>query len=134
MQRLEWSEAFRVGHAALDQQHEGLLALINRLIDLDRGVDARVFTAVLNELLEYAEKHFSVEEELMQVHGFSGMAAHLAEHEDFVQSVIRLRQRFDSSDATCRGVARFFLKSWYVGHVLGTDRQYIPLLSAETPL
>lgn len=134
MERLEWRDSYRVGHAALDEQHQGLLALVNRLIDMGDRADAKAFFVVLNELLQYAEKHFSVEEELMQVHGFAGLAAHVAEHERFVEKVFLLNQRVGSADGTLLASILDFLKSWYIAHVLGTDRDYIPCLKAETSL
>jgi hemerythrin len=134
MDRLEWKPQYSVGVAELDAQHQTLFELANRLIRLhDAGPTDKQFFIILNELVRYAETHFATEEELMRRHGYPDLAAHEEEHRKFVERVFALNQRLGSADRTLSFELLDFLKTWYIDHVLGDDRGYIPLLAGQRP-
>ena len=59
MAPLEWTDSYSAGNAHLDEQHKGLIALINRLDD------ASMTGPVLDRLQDYVDEHFRDEERLM---------------------------------------------------------------------
>ena len=128
---LEWKSSYSVGVGTLDQQHKTLLDLINGLAgeNPDHG-SKRCFIA-LNGLVKYAQLHFETEEELMRVHGFSGLAMQEKEHEAFTQKVFELNQRLADGAPDIFSDLLSFLKDWYITHILGTDREYIGFFEAK---
>jgi len=69
MQTFVWGKEFYTGIAEVDEQHHGLVDLINLLGETtikNLGSDEAAIEHAYNQLLSYAEHHFSVEVDIMQ--------------------------------------------------------------------
>ncbi|MCL6546406.1 MAG: hemerythrin domain-containing protein [Bryobacteraceae bacterium] len=67
---LDWQEAYSVKVPELDQQHQRLVGMLNRLHDaLRAGGDPAVAQKVVEELVLYTQHHFAAEERLMETSG-----------------------------------------------------------------
>lgn len=134
-----WGEDFLTGIASVDTQHHGLVELFNELSealmtghDLDAGEAYLVFQRLLN----YAERHFREEEELMRRSGLDTrhMRAHADLHHEFVE---QLRGMWSAKDTMSHAAEVFlsFLTSWLGLHILGIDqsmaRQMVRVRSGE---
>src|ERR1700751_5895588 len=90
-----WRDAYGVGMPIIDNQHKGLIRLINELQSAmmeGRGKDA--VAGILDELVHYTESHFSCEEAMMRQRGYSQVAAHCEEHKKLTAQVRDLRDKF----------------------------------------
>lgn len=91
------------GHPVLDQHHQHLLELCDRLEVLAREInaDADAFHTLLDEIARYAEYHFGVEEALLKDSGFDGVEQHAHEHVQYINNLrhfmtaARKTRRFD---------------------------------------
>ena len=91
MSYLQWDNEYSVNINLIDEQHKGLFDLLNDLYDAVVTGEGREETArILRELHDYAETHFSDEENLMGEHNFSGLDKHKSIHEGFV---LKLKNR-----------------------------------------
>ncbi|MCK7492479.1 MAG: hemerythrin domain-containing protein [Comamonadaceae bacterium] len=64
---LVWNEDYRVGLDEVDQQHQGLVDMINRLdAAISDGEPSDVIVRLLADLKSYTHYHFSTEEHLMR--------------------------------------------------------------------
>jgi hemerythrin-like metal-binding protein len=124
MEPLEWKDSFSVGNAHLDEQHKGLIALINMLDDAD------MTGPVLEQLQIYGEEHFRDEERLMEEAGYDGLPAHREQHAAFVEWLesAHQAQRRGEVAALLRDGVRDYLKNWLVNHILVSDKDYAPHL------
>ena len=135
MEALVWSGRMSVGVEAIDQQHQALFALYNRLlVVLSSGVANKVFGLsddVMQGLADYVSLHFAFEEELMAKAAYPGLEAHKAEHRLYIGKIQDAQTRLDrhSPPEEWEDLC-VFLAEWLKSHVLGADRDYIPYLTA----
>ncbi len=120
---IEWSEAYSVGVAAMDQHHKKLFDLINQLHAAMRAGKSRdVLGAALEELAKYVDYHFAAEEKLMKQHRCSGLADQIAAHSGLVEKVITLRQQFASGQQGLGSEVLTMLRDWLVNHIQRKDK------------
>jgi len=136
MSLLEWTEDMRVGVPELDADHQGLIAVVNRLEANVKDPERRnVIRQCLYALLRYAEVHFKREERVMAACDFPGLEHHKDEHRDFVEKIRDFLHRSeDDPDAAAAIVSEQlldFLKGWFHHHVLIEDMAYRPYVKGR---
>ena len=126
MSYFEWKPEMSVGLTRLDDDHKGLIAIINRLAgslggdDLNTGVQQ-----ALTALLRYTEQHFSREEAVLRIVDYSALKQHREEHKRFVRELQELRADFVTlQDTEQREKLLTFLKDWLTHHILIEDMAY----------
>lgn len=132
---IDWNDRFSVGSLVLDQQHKALVALINQLhAAMLKGALKEDMRKVFGELVHYTDSHFKAEEEMMRQSGYPLLAGHRTEHVEFVLKARELQGRLLTGKLTVSLDLLRFLKSWLSEHILGSDQQYAPYLSAARSL
>ena len=129
MALIEWKDEFSVGISSIDAQHTKLIQIINKLYDgMMRGSGRNILGSVLDELDQYTKTHFSLEERLMNAHGFPGYRRHKEEHDKLAAQVDEFVNAFDAGKKQLTMEVLMFLKSWLENHILGTDKRYSAFL------
>lgn len=125
MDGLKWDESYSVGDAHLDEQHKGLIGLINML---NGNTPVPV---VLDELQIYIDEHFRDEEALLEKAGYPDLAAHKQQHAAFEEWLDASRQASRSGEVAglLRDNIRSYLKTWLVNHILVSDKAYSDYLA-----
>lgn len=140
---LQWSQSFETGIEDVDKQHQHLVSLLNELneevlLQLQYDNYDKIM-AILLDLREYTEEHFSIEEKLMKdameriieedklAEFWSYFKNHKKQHFEFIG---KIKVIFDKDideqqeDISIELVA--FLMEWLKGHILNID-QKLPL-------
>ncbi|MDD5330874.1 MAG: bacteriohemerythrin, partial [Sulfuricella sp.] len=131
----EWNHSYDVGIEEVDEQHRGLVRMLNELdAAYADGVEGTVIQKLLGGLLEYTHYHFSTEEQLMQAVDcdHDHYAAHKEEHEEFVRTVVKMASGFDGSDTTIVEPLLDYLIKWLALHIMGSDKEMARLIAAKT--
>ena len=125
MDTLKWDDSYSVGDARLDDQHKGLIRLINRL-----GSGAPV-PIVLDELQIYVDEHFRDEERMLETAGYPDLAAHKLQHAAFEEWLEASRQACRSGEVVglLRDSISSYLKTWLINHILVSDKAYAGYLN-----
>jgi hemerythrin-like metal-binding protein len=123
--RFEWSEAFRVNVAMLDDQHRALFAHVNTLSEAigHTGI-VEGHEKEKRELLEYARLHFADEEALMREHGYARFEMQKRAHEALLGQLERLVSAAERRVRPRSETAVDYLKDWLIKHTLLEDLQY----------
>ncbi|HVO10698.1 MAG TPA: bacteriohemerythrin [Vicinamibacteria bacterium] len=119
-----WTDDFLVGIAEIDEQHRGLVDMINGFYAALTG-DAphrEALGALLRGLVDYTKYHFATEERLMQEAKLPLTRPHLKQHQEFVQKVGEMADRFSHGGLVLSVEATSYLRDWLQGHILGTDK------------
>jgi len=119
MAPIEWQDSFCVGEPVIDEQHRGLVNLINALDD-----DVQV-GFVLDQLTLYVAEHFRFEEALMAEKEMAGLDAHKRQHREFEEWLAASKQAYRTGGTggiTLRDNIRTYLNAWLIGHIKGTDQ------------
>jgi hemerythrin len=141
MESFQWNKHFETGLETIDQQHHGLVDLINRFGELlvrAEGASAAEIDAMFKQLAAYAQYHFHEEEQLMQKVGLDPgyIKQHRKLHTDFVQDLTVMHQRATERQETAEQLLKF-LTYWLTYHILGTDqsmaKQMVAVRSGQAP-
>jgi methyl-accepting chemotaxis protein len=129
---LDWSPTLMVGHRDIDEQHQKLIAIANRLNEaLAAGQGREACGRILEELIDYTVKHFAFEENLMRQRGYPQTEAHLAEHKKLIAGVSDFKRRFDAGDVAVGTQLMAFVSDWLVGHIMKVDKALARSLNAK---
>ncbi len=119
----QWTDSLSVGHQAMDQQHQLLFALANKLRTMPANREA--ISDVLIDLIGYIELHFSEEEALMAEVGYRDIEPHKKLHLEFANRLNSFALRLDSEPpALLLRELQTFVTSWLYQHIQGIDRHY----------
>jgi diguanylate cyclase (GGDEF)-like protein/hemerythrin-like metal-binding protein len=126
MNTFVWDHYFETGLAVVDEQHQRLVALVNRFGDSFVTGSSNAATSlqvVFGELATYAKVHFADEEQLMRAEHVAPqyLVHHCATHAEFIDQITLLwesRDAITNASQTLLG----FLVSWLSFHILGEDQ------------
>lgn len=123
MTYLKWTDDLAVGNTFIDNDHQKLIDMVNRLHELmAEGKGKDVIGKVLNNLITYTKEHFRREEDLMRSLRYPDFIAHHEEHEKLLQQVLDLHQKFESGAATLSIQVLHFLRDWLINHIGKSDK------------
>ena len=124
---VKWSESYSMGIKQIDDQHKGLLAIVNDLFNHPTGNEAEEFAyfkGVIQKAVDYARDHFALEEKYMIATKFPGYAEHRKAHEEFIVTVVKTVTDFEAGKRLYFTNFSHFLKDWVLSHIAVMDKQY----------
>lgn len=142
---LEWRPTWTLDVGFMDEDHRGLVVLLNRLArdygprvgpDLFpvRCPEAPPLAEALAELDRRARAHFHREEEVMRVDGYPGLPEHKSEHDQLLAELSILgRGVRESGRQSLDAELLESLKDWLLGHMLEQDRELAEFLKRPGP-
>lgn len=120
-----WKEAYSVGFPRIDGQHKQLIALINELhCAMSEARANEAMAHIMDELVEYTERHFAFEESMLRQHAYSAFAEHQELHRKLTAQVKELREKIRAGRITVSLETMRFLKNWLASHILSADMAY----------
>ncbi len=123
---VEWSEKFKTQIPFVDADHKVLVSLLNQVHDcVDQNEETMTLGSVLSALVEYTAHHFTREERLQELCGYSGLESHRSSHRDLTRKVRSFSSRFESDAASVSmDDVQEFLLNWLLDHILISDFAY----------
>jgi hemerythrin len=129
---IAWKAVYETGIVALDNEHKGLVAEVNRLYEAIRDKRGdQVLDEILVMLDRYTIEHFQHEEQLMEEYGFPGLEEHRQKHQELNQSVQEMKQRVTSGSQDLARELFRFLREWVLHHIVEVDKKYGPHIEAH---
>ena len=129
---IQWTAKNKVNVKAVDEQHQKLFDILNRLhAAVVQGQEQGALFAILDELIDYTVYHFQTEEKLFLDHGFPGYEEHKAEHDKLTGTAVDLQAKLREGSATLSFELLGFLHDWLMNHTLGLDQEMGPFLNAR---
>jgi len=122
-----WSNKLSCGIKLIDDQHKGLVELVNDMFKHATGNTVQekdYFNRVIQEAVKYVKIHFATEEKIMLATKFSGYAGHKKEHEKFVLAVVSNINDYEAGKRLTLSSFTRFLKEWILSHIAVMDKQY----------
>jgi hemerythrin len=127
MDLVTWSPTYSVGVKLIDDQHKGLLNLVNDMFNHVVGnvdEEREYFKLVIQEAVQYVKVHFQTEEKIMIRTSFPGYAEHKKAHDMFVLAVVKNVKEFEANKTFTLMDFTRFLKEWVLTHIAIMDKQY----------
>ncbi len=123
---LDWSENLASGSSEIDTQHKELFVRVNSLLlAVDKGTTAREeVSKIVQYLTDYVVFHFGNEEKYMAKYNYSSATAHKAQHEQFVRTFMKLKDRLmmEGINALLAQEIKDLCVDWLVNHIKYSDR------------
>lgn len=125
MEDIVWTEDFSVGVDLLDEQHQRILSLINKIIGYStQDIKEEVILDALNTMKSYADEHFRTEEWYLLDHSYPDYEAHAEQHKAYIKKTFSLfSENILGSDATPQKLKEYLL-DWWKDHILVCDMKY----------
>ena len=117
-----WTDSLKVGVDAIDQDHQKLIALTNKVSI--SSVDDQDLDHIISELIEYTRFHFKREEVIMEMCKYPDLIEHKEKHRKLIAKITELADAwYKDHDLNLYKELRKFLRSWWVGHIMNVDTE-----------
>jgi hemerythrin-like metal-binding protein len=153
---LEWTNKLILGVPVIDEQHLGMLTVLNRLAEvlqlklsdcdcpipspMPTGSSGKAVAApptldpcithLLEEFAQLAHDHMKSEEALMSQHGYPGLVEHKREHTMLSAELnLFVRDIIQGTDSLDQK-ALCALKQWLIVHIVESDKAFVDYLNA----
>ena len=91
MALFEWKDSFSVGIGSIDEDHKGLINIINELFDaVSHGVAKEHISSDLAKLVDYTKTHFKREEIFFEKTNYPLLEEHKLQHDVFIKKINNL--------------------------------------------
>lgn len=126
-----WRKKYNTGILILDEQHRGLVSLINSFFfhRNDAKGDISKFLVPAVEMFKwYAKINFLTLEKLMEDSGYPELKKYRAMHMELLHNIIVMERKY--RNARDVGGMLNFLKEYWLDYTCGEGKEYLPHLRA----
>ena len=117
MSLIEWREEFCTGISGVDFEHKQLIDQINIIYELiDSGAEKEDILNGLGDIYGSISAHFSLEEKMMETHGYDQYEEHKANHEQLLDDIQDISDEFESSVELDKTKFKLKLNDWFQLH------------------
>lgn len=125
--QLIWKDEFNIGITLIDEEHQRLFTIINRLLALEaeEKKNKRACQEGIKYFKEHAMKHFDDEEKYMELTAYEDLETHRRLHRGFREnSLPALEKELIREDYSPSSVDHFLAvcAGWLIGHTLTEDK------------
>lgn len=128
MSFFRWTEEHSVGLPKMDEHHQQIFSIANRLYEFESAKTAySSIKTILNELVTCTESHFTQEERLMEQANYSGLAGQRIAHKAFMNNLYEYQHKVEENPDTAIFVAAeaaMVTTDWLKNHIMKVDKQY----------
>lgn len=125
MPLMQWDKTLDIGVAAMNDEHHGLLDIMNELYDAHAaGKQGAAINALVAKLGAACTEHFAHEEAYMQRVGYPGFDSHKLLHTKLLTRYGELAAQMRAGGGKTNDEFFQFLKFWLNSHIKGVDTKY----------
>jgi hemerythrin len=125
-----WRAEYSVENDLMDSQHQEIFNLINELLkQFEQHTEVYGLPATLDKLYQYSLVHFDSEEKLFDGSDYPDKINHKKSHESYREQIQLFISQWNEIDHhTLIEKVLNFVEGWWLNHIRGTDRNYIPYI------
>lgn len=123
MNFIEFTRDDLIGINSIDEQHQSMALLVNKLYDKIISADKKMIQNYLYKFLEVVEVHFETEENFMRSTKFPGYISHKLEHDRFYKQILTSIDRFSKGLETIGTEQLKGIKRWFFNHIELSDKK-----------
>ena len=130
--RLEWRSEWESGHPLIDEQHQELIALGNKIIYLvlEKSQPEELLPQ-LELLIEHIRSHFTAEGKILVQAGYPEHLHHGEIHKGLLEKLLICKAEYLAGGLTPTAFFAFIVDEIVVGHMLKEDRKFFPYVRVE---
>jgi hemerythrin len=128
---MPWEIRYSTGNFIIDHQNRHFTQLISELAHVSQNVELIpcLVNTVFDEVRNYADYHFKIEEVLMEDVKYSEKEEHKALHKSFIHDLNLHKHELENGVICIDHVFCIFLKEWLMNHVTHDDHKIISEIS-----
>ena len=125
---IEWDDKIKTGIPVIDEQHQDLLVMLNRLERLK--CEKKSFLEAFFEIEDYAGTHFETEENVMIQTKYPEYKEHKSCHDEFKQELKIIKKKIDiAQDIHDIGTELYnFASGWIIKHYSDEDVKLVEFI------
>ena len=127
METLQWNDALSTGIPVIDEQHKQIVVMVNQLRDAIDSGDAEAAGSIIPKMVDYTIFHFTFEEELMEMAGYSFLPVHRHVHQLFTRRIPEFQKRYADGEDVLVELHNMLVR-WLANHIQHEDRDYAPTI------
>ncbi|MBN1184928.1 MAG: hemerythrin family protein [Bacteroidales bacterium] len=121
----EWSDKFSVGIQEIDDQHKKLISIINHLYTAFlRNSLCEEIEDIMQKLLDYADYHFTTEENYFEEFNYEHKNIHIEAHNKFIERIKDIKEDVEDTNIKISSSLMNFLRTWLTSHIQVEDQKY----------
>jgi hemerythrin-like metal-binding protein len=126
MSIIEWDDSLSVNHTEIDNQHKEWIDIYNKMHDsmMARESSIEQTMEILQSMNEYAQRHFSYEEEYMRKIDFPDIVAHRRSHKDFESLIYSYNRDIEAGKVVLNTKIIKLIRNWLLEHITVEDKKY----------
>ena len=125
MALMTWKDEYSVHNEELDSHHKKLISILNRLYTECLDVDnSNCVGPKLDELLAYADYHFTAEVAYMHRIDYFEVDEHIERHNNFAYKMAEMKRIPHENQLERTKELIVYIGKWFLKHVLEEDRKY----------
>jgi len=118
-----WKPEYNLGIHIIDEQHRGIVAIINTLhfgMQHKRGI--KLLKPVIEMVYDYSQTHFEMEEDFLKKCKYPDLDNHLALHRSLLQDQKKMAKESIGNNDEMKFMN--FLKHWWISHICEKDMAF----------
>jgi hemerythrin-like metal-binding protein len=119
MYHFVWQDYYQMNDALIDNQHQELFVLANRLVS---SVNREELTKNSQLIYQHVKEHFNAEEELMKQLGFRNYKGHVKEHNVMLEKLAEIDHKIMNDDWKQSDIQEFMDK--WGKHIIHSDMAF----------
>lgn len=127
MNEFTWQARYQVGNEKIDQQHQQLFDLANKLVQSKTQLDLAENVMCL---YKHVREHFQQEELVMKAHHYSDYQDHVNDHNLMLDKLVEASDKVNKSEWQQQEVVKF-MHEW-ISHILEKDMAISEYLQADS--
>lgn len=124
---IEWKEAYKIGQAEIDKQHQQLFGLVNAMMAADNLPSVR---KLIMELYKHTREHFELEERLMRQHKFPDIDLHTSHHNQLLGRLNEVSQEVGKGQLNKAGIEEL-MYDWALKHIPQEDARLATFMAQQ---
>ena len=123
-----WGENNNLGIHIIDEQHKGIVSLINSLhFSIIEKYSNELLKPIAESIKDYTTIHFQTEQHLLQKTNYQELPHHLELHKELIVQTIHYTQQANEHNDPI--ILLKFLREWWLNHINIEDRKYVSHVS-----
>ena len=121
----------------IDNQHQELFKRVDSMLAaMQTGKGREELVRTIQFLTDYVVFHFGVEEKYMATYGYMNTSQHKAQHDQFVKTFLRLKDRLLLEGITPQTTddAKQLVVDWLINHIRYADKGLGLFLKRKLPV
>ena len=122
---IEWKDSYQVGDAMIDEQHQQLFKLANKILTAE---DKAAQTLCAMQFYQYTREHFEYEESLMRQVNYPDYPGHIVWHNQLITR-LNLASQYIEKGTLDKQDLEAFITDWALQHIPVHDAQLAAYLN-----